>query len=234
MPADRPGRGTRRHQPRWQPAAWLHPLADLQEGPQSRKGHAQRPEPRIRRQEPSLHIADARRYTARPQEDRSSPFPPILAAPPNEARDKDQSAPPRPSARSRLGQPTFAMVGSDLTGETVKIPYILVVEDNLSLGHLLYEIFRLSGSRCSIIRSKGSAERFLKQVRPNLVVLDYQLIGGIGLEAAKIARDRKGAGDHYFRSSGHLRPGERSWIFLSEKTLHAYGAIGADLDASRR
>lgn len=33
---------------------------------------------------------------------------PILAAPPNDARDKGQSAPPRPSARSRLGQPTFA------------------------------------------------------------------------------------------------------------------------------
>jgi hypothetical protein len=71
------------------------------------EGSCARPEPRIGRQEPSVHIADARRYTARPQEDRSSPSPPILAAPPNDARDKDQSAPPRPSARSRLGQPTF-------------------------------------------------------------------------------------------------------------------------------
>jgi DNA-binding response OmpR family regulator len=47
------------------------------------------------------------------------------------------------------------------------------------------------GSRCFAIRSKTSAEQFLRKVRPDLVVLDYQLIGGVGLEAAQIASKKR-------------------------------------------
>ena len=49
------------------------------------------------------------------------------------------------------------------------------------------EFLRISGDRCVVIRSKASAEHFLRNVRPNLVVVDYQLIGGTGLQPARIA-----------------------------------------------
>jgi DNA-binding response OmpR family regulator len=66
-------------------------------------------------------------------------------------------------------------------------PYVLIVEDDIMLGRLLREVFGLAGSRCCVIRSKTSAEQFLRQIRPDLAVIDYQLIGGIGLKAARIA-----------------------------------------------
>ncbi len=72
-------------------------------------------------------------------------------------------------------------------GSDEKAPYILIVEDDKSIAKLLLEIFRLSGSRCFVIRSRSSAEQYLTHVRPDLVVLDYHLIGGIGLKAAQIA-----------------------------------------------
>ena len=72
-----------------------------------------------------------------------------------------------------------------------KPPYIVIIEDYEPLSRLLCEVFRQGGNRCFAIRSKTSAEHFLRQVRPDLVVLDYQLIGGVGLEAAQIASEKK-------------------------------------------
>ena len=69
-------------------------------------------------------------------------------------------------------------------------PYIVIIEDYEPLSRLLCDVFRQRGNRCFAIRSKTSAEHFLRQVRPDLVVLDYQLIGGVGLEAAKIASEK--------------------------------------------
>ena len=80
---------------------------------------------------------------------------------------------------------------SELKSGTVKQPYILIVEDDRALAQLLCEVFRIAGNRCFAIRSKTSAEQFLRQVRPDLVVVDYQLVGGVGLEAAQIASDNK-------------------------------------------
>jgi DNA-binding NtrC family response regulator len=76
---------------------------------------------------------------------------------------------------------------SELTPDKPRPPYVLIVEDDRALGELLFEVFRGAGNRCFVIRSKRSAEQFLRQVRPDLVVVDYQLIGGVGLEAAQIA-----------------------------------------------
>src|SRR5271154_5259003 len=36
-----------------------------------------------------------------------------------------------------------------------------------------------------------SAEHFMRSVRPDLVVVDYQLIGGLGVQTARIASKRK-------------------------------------------
>jgi DNA-binding response OmpR family regulator len=59
------------------------------------------------------------------------------------------------------------------------------------LSRLLCEVLRRKGNRCFAIRSKTSAEQFLRRVRPDLVVLDYRLIGGVGLQAAQIASQKK-------------------------------------------
>jgi DNA-binding response OmpR family regulator len=77
-------------------------------------------------------------------------------------------------------------VGNDKS----KSPYIVIIEDYEPLSRALCEMFRQRGNRCFAIRSKTSAEQFLRQVRPDLVVLDYQLIGGVGLEAVQIASEK--------------------------------------------
>ena len=87
----------------------------------------------------------------------------------------------------------------ELKDEKVKCPYILIVEDDQALAKLLSEVLTIEGTRCFVIRSKNSAKRFLRQVRPDLVILDYQLIGGVGLEAAQIASHLNAAGDRYLR-----------------------------------
>jgi DNA-binding response OmpR family regulator len=79
----------------------------------------------------------------------------------------------------------------ELTSDETKPPYIVVIEDHEPLSKMLCEVFRRKGSRCFAIRSKTSAEQFLRQVRPDLVILDYQLIGGVGLEAAQIASKKR-------------------------------------------
>jgi two-component system phosphate regulon response regulator PhoB len=72
-----------------------------------------------------------------------------------------------------------------------KPPYIVIIEDDEVMVKLLCTVFSLSENRCFAIRSKTSAEQFLRQVQPDLVVLDYQLIGGVGLEAAQIASEKR-------------------------------------------
>jgi DNA-binding response OmpR family regulator len=79
---------------------------------------------------------------------------------------------------------------AELKNEAVKEPYVLIIEDDLALAQLLCDAFKSAGSRCFVIRSKTSAEQFLRQVRPDLVVVDYKLIGGVGLEAAQIASEK--------------------------------------------
>jgi two-component system phosphate regulon response regulator OmpR len=65
--------------------------------------------------------------------------------------------------------------------------YVVIVEDDKIVADVLRDVFHIRGDRCFVIRSKIGAERFLQHIRPDLVVLDYQLIGGIGLQAARIA-----------------------------------------------
>jgi DNA-binding NtrC family response regulator len=78
----------------------------------------------------------------------------------------------------------------ELSSDKTEPPYIVIIEDYEPLSRMLCEVFRRKGNRCFAIRSKTSAEQFLRQVRPDLVVLDYQLIGGVGLEAAQIAAEK--------------------------------------------
>lgn len=82
------------------------------------------------------------------------------------------------------------MVASTARGD-VKPNHILIIEDDQTLADLLHEAFRIRGYHCFVIRSKASAEHFLRNVQPDLVVVDYQLIGGVGLQAARIAAKMK-------------------------------------------
>jgi DNA-binding NtrC family response regulator len=79
----------------------------------------------------------------------------------------------------------------ELSSDKTEPPYIVIIEDYEPLSRMLCEVFRRKGNRCFAIRSKTSAEQFLRRVRPDLVVLDYQLIGGVGLEAAQIASKKR-------------------------------------------
>ena len=63
--------------------------------------------------------------------------------------------------------------------------YIVLVEDNRDVAEVVCDSLRAEGHRCFVIRSKAGAERFLRRVRPDLVVLDCLLIGGDGLQLAR-------------------------------------------------
>ena len=115
-------------------------------------------------------------------------------------------------------------------------PYIVIIEDYEPLSRMLCDVFRRKGNRCFAIRSKTSAEQFLRRVRPDLVVLDYQLIGGVGLEAAQIASEKNVP---VIVTSGHRNIFERvkkaGYFYLmkpftiSELLDMASAALGEDL-----
>jgi DNA-binding response OmpR family regulator len=98
-----------------------------------------------------------------------------------------------------------------------KAAYILILEDDQAVADLLCEVFGIRGDRCFVIRSKASAEHFLRGVRPDLVVVDYQLIGGVGLQAARIASKMKVP---VIVTSGHLnvfaQVGEAGFCYLQK------------------
>jgi DNA-binding response OmpR family regulator len=81
------------------------------------------------------------------------------------------------------------------------IPYVLLLEDHQQVADMLREAFRAEGYRCFVLRSKATAERFLRRVRPDLVIVDHSLIGGNGLEAAQMATE---ANVPVIVTSGHL------------------------------
>jgi DNA-binding response OmpR family regulator len=124
----------------------------------------------------------------------------------------------------------------ELKEEKESPPYILIVEDDRALANLLCELFKITGSRCFAIRSKISAEQFLRQVRPDLAVIDYKLIGGVGLKAAQIASDMRVP---VIVTSGHLnicdQVKEAGYFYLrkpftpSEVLNLASMALGTDL-----
>jgi len=123
-----------------------------------------------------------------------------------------------------------------MSSEEAKAHYILIIEDDRALAQLLCDVFRTAGNRCFAIRSKNTAEHFLQHVRPDLVVLDYQLIGGVGLEAAQIASEKNVP---VIVTSGHRNIFERVkkagyfWLrkpFTPSEVLNlASMALGSDL-----
>jgi two-component system, OmpR family, alkaline phosphatase synthesis response regulator PhoP len=66
-------------------------------------------------------------------------------------------------------------------------PYVLVLEDLDAIANLVRGELTALGYRCFSLRSKASAERFLNRVRPDLVIVDYGLLGGTGITAAQMA-----------------------------------------------
>jgi CheY-like chemotaxis protein len=82
--------------------------------------------------------------------------------------------------------PTRLMiVPRTLDGRTA--PYVLILEDLDAIANLLRAELSALGYRCFSLRSKGCAERFLNRVRPDLVIVDYGLLGGSGMKAAQMA-----------------------------------------------
>lgn len=65
--------------------------------------------------------------------------------------------------------------------------YILILEDVDDIANLLRAELSAHGCRCFSLRSKRAAERFLGRVRPDLVIVDYGLLGGSGIKAAQQA-----------------------------------------------
>jgi two-component system, OmpR family, alkaline phosphatase synthesis response regulator PhoP len=80
-------------------------------------------------------------------------------------------------------------------------PYILVLEDLDDIANLLRGELSARGYRCFSLRSRSSAERFLNRVRPDLVIVDYELLGGTGVNAANMAAN---AGVPVIVMSGYL------------------------------
>jgi two-component system, OmpR family, alkaline phosphatase synthesis response regulator PhoP len=70
-------------------------------------------------------------------------------------------------------------------------PYVLTLEDHDAIANLLRGELSALGYRCFSLRSKASAERFLNRVRPDLVIVDYGLLGGTGMKAAQMAAQSK-------------------------------------------
>ena len=68
-------------------------------------------------------------------------------------------------------------------------PDILVLEDLDDIANMLRDELSARGYRCFSLRSKAAAERFLSRVRPDLVIVDYGLLGGSGLRAAQMATE---------------------------------------------
>jgi two-component system, OmpR family, phosphate regulon response regulator OmpR len=69
--------------------------------------------------------------------------------------------------------------------------YVLLLEDHEGVAELLCDAFREAGYRCFVLRKKATAERFLHRVRPDLIIVDYSLVGGNGLQAAQMAAEAK-------------------------------------------
>jgi DNA-binding response OmpR family regulator len=67
------------------------------------------------------------------------------------------------------------------------LPYVLILEDLDDIANLLRATLSEHGYRCFSLRSKSAAERFLGRVRPDLVIVDYGLLGGSGINAAQMA-----------------------------------------------
>jgi DNA-binding NtrC family response regulator len=80
---------------------------------------------------------------------------------------------------------TTSATASAVGNDNSKSSYIVIIEDYKLLSTALCEMFMWRGNRCFAIRSKTTTEQFRRQVRPDLVVLDYQLIGSVGSKLRK-------------------------------------------------
>ena len=71
------------------------------------------------------------------------------------------------------------------------VTYVLIVEDDPAVAAVLGDAFGAAGYRFFVLRKKASAGRFLHRLRPDLVIVDYGLIDGSGIEAAQMAAEAK-------------------------------------------
>jgi DNA-binding response OmpR family regulator len=65
--------------------------------------------------------------------------------------------------------------------------YVLLIESDNDVANIFGEFFRAEGYRCGIARSRRVAQRVLRHVRPDLVLVESLLCDGDGLELARLA-----------------------------------------------
>ena len=71
------------------------------------------------------------------------------------------------------------------------VVYVLILEDDPAVAALLCDVFRATDYRFFVLRIKVAAERFLRRVRPDLVIVDCGLLDGSGMQAAQMAAETK-------------------------------------------
>lgn len=81
-----------------------------------------------------------------------------------------------PTSHIQLVKPHWDRVCSMIVAHP-RVPYILILEDYDEVANLLRDALSGLGARCFSLRSKALAEWFLNRVRPDLVIVDYRLLG---------------------------------------------------------
>jgi DNA-binding response OmpR family regulator len=95
--------------------------------------------------------------------------------------------------------------------------YILIVEDDKDVAGVFCQAFRAERHRCFVLRSEEMAIKFLRKAVPDLVVSDYLLKGGSGIEVARAASVLNipaivTSGDH----TKEKEIGEAGFVFLKK------------------
>lgn len=72
-------------------------------------------------------------------------------------------------------------------GEEGAVAYVVVIESDAGVGNLLAEFFRERGHRCGVAHSTRVAQRFLRRVKLDIILVECLLRDGDGLQFARLA-----------------------------------------------
>jgi DNA-binding NtrC family response regulator len=88
-----------------------------------------------------------------------------------------------------MGQNDTSRTRSGGQSEPAKI---LIIEDDLTVAKTVRDLLEtLRGDLCTVIRSKPVAEEHMRRHRPDLVILDYKILGGSSSVLARLARNMR-------------------------------------------
>jgi DNA-binding NtrC family response regulator len=70
--------------------------------------------------------------------------------------------------------------------------HILIIEDDPRVANTVRDILEtFRGDLCTVIRSKRVAEERVRRQRPDLMILDYKLLGGTGCVLVRLASNMR-------------------------------------------